>query len=513
MGALMDVARRALAIATAACVALGAAPAARAQGAGPALVAQAPATVRLAGADRYATMAAIVREAFPSASEWAVVATGEGFADALCASALAGARRCPVVLTARAALPQAAMSELRRLSVGRAYIVGGTGAVSASVESELSRMGILVTRIAGADRYATSAAVAREVRAISGHRSLAVATGASFADALSLGPWCYATASPVLCVPQGGELSGATLSEATSGGYASAVVAGGPNAVSRSVESQLKGMSVERIAGADRYATSARVAQWSCAHGLTWSRPAVATGRNFPDALAGAALQGTRACPLLLVDASSDPTVALLRADGARASSVSVLGGTGAVSEALASSLFSSQDPSARARVVADTLIGDTWDKATFTYVYADVYGGSEAELLLACESPRNGRHGFVIYTFEGGTKKLYSESRGLADASYDFYKETSSFISYGHGHGSEWYFAHTMSGGTYIQSASMTRNPAIKGGGASDGPWKYSLEATGECDKAIYDTVVGPLTKGRPVHIERDDRWAAVYG
>ena len=513
MGALMDVARGALACAVAACVALGAAPAARAQGADPALVAQAPATVRLAGADRYATMAAIVREAFPSTSEWAVVATGEGFSDALCASALAGARRCPVVLTARDALPQAARSELRRLSVGRAYVVGGTGAVSAAVESELTRMGILVTRLAGADRFATSAAVAREVRAVAGPRSLAVVTGSSFADALSLGPWCYATASPVLCVPQGGGLSGATLAEATSGGYASAVVAGGAAAVSPSVESQLLGMTVERLAGANRYATSARVAQWSASHGLTWSRPAVATGRDYPDALAGAALQGMRACPLLLVDAATNPTVALMRVDGSRASSVTVLGGTGAVSDALAGSLFSSQDARSRAREVADALVGDTWDKGTCAYVYADVYGGSEPELLLTCESLRNSNYGFFVYTFEGGTRRLCSESRGLADASFDFYKETSSYISYGHGHDSEWYFAHTMADGTYVQSASMTRKPALKGGGSSDGPWKYSLAATGDCDKAMYDTVVGALTKGKPVHIERNDRWTPVYG
>ena len=89
------------------------------------------------------------------------------------------------------------------------------------VHGPISKMGVAVTRIDGADRYATSAAVAREVRSFASPKSLTVATGASFAGTLSLGPWCYATASSVLCVPKGGKLSGEALAEATSDSYAS----------------------------------------------------------------------------------------------------------------------------------------------------------------------------------------------------------------------------------------------------------------------------------------------------
>ena len=60
-------------------------------------------TRRIAGADRYKTMEALVREGFDS-SEWAVVATAEGFADALAAAPLAGARRAPVILSAGSSL-------------------------------------------------------------------------------------------------------------------------------------------------------------------------------------------------------------------------------------------------------------------------------------------------------------------------------------------------------------------------------------------------------------------------
>ena len=45
------------------------------------------AVIRLAGADRYETMAKIVEQGFGS-SDWAVVATGDDFPDALCGAAV-----------------------------------------------------------------------------------------------------------------------------------------------------------------------------------------------------------------------------------------------------------------------------------------------------------------------------------------------------------------------------------------------------------------------------------------
>lgn len=59
---------------------------------------------RLAGSDRYATSAALSSAAFTS-SDWAVVATGSSFPDALAASAIAGAHNAPAVLTEEARSP------------------------------------------------------------------------------------------------------------------------------------------------------------------------------------------------------------------------------------------------------------------------------------------------------------------------------------------------------------------------------------------------------------------------
>ena len=153
---------------------------------------------RLAGRDRYQTMAAVSAEGFASSSR-AVVATGESFAGALAASGLAGAMGCPVVLTDGARLSGEAKSELSRLGVTSVTLVGGTSAVSEAVRLELESMGIHVTRVAGGSRQATSVAAMGALRAADGSSdTVVVASGSTFADALATGPWAWRSASPVL---------------------------------------------------------------------------------------------------------------------------------------------------------------------------------------------------------------------------------------------------------------------------------------------------------------------------
>ncbi|RGM14950.1 cell wall-binding repeat-containing protein [Bifidobacterium pseudocatenulatum] len=54
---------------------------------------------RIAGNTRYETMSQIVEQAFPTSSEYAVLAAGSNFPDALAASSLAGAYNAPIILT------------------------------------------------------------------------------------------------------------------------------------------------------------------------------------------------------------------------------------------------------------------------------------------------------------------------------------------------------------------------------------------------------------------------------
>lgn len=280
---------------------------------------------RLAGDDRYQTMAKIVAAGFES-SDYAVVATGENFPDALAANALAGAYNCPVVLTAKGSLSPEARSTLENLGVGHVFVMGGEAAVSAAAESQIAGMGIGVERVAGADRQATSLEALAKVKEKTGSVStVIVATGYNFADTLSIGPWSYAHVAPIILTGSDGTLTPDGVAAIKALGGAEVVVVGGTAAVSHEVEDQVD--VSRRLRGANRYETSAAIAEWELSRGLGLSAPAVATGENFPDALAGAALCGARGSVMVLASPSDTSAVAAL----AGAKGAYVFGGMGAV--------------------------------------------------------------------------------------------------------------------------------------------------------------------------------------
>lgn len=268
---------------------------------------------RLSGGDRYATAIAIARDAFPAGCATAVLATGAGFADALAASGLAGALGGPVLLTPRAGLPAGLVSALGPggLGVRDVVIVGGTAAVSPAVESALRGAGFGVTRLAGANRYETAAAVARRVVALEGAAfggSVFVARGDGFADALAAAPLAYAGRGPILLTAPTA-LPPSTRSAIAAVGATGAVVIGGTAAVSPAVAGQL-GVPVTRVAGADRFTTASALASHAFGRGWTdFGYVGFAKGADYPDGLTGGAAAGVRGGVLLLTDTSRLPGV------------------------------------------------------------------------------------------------------------------------------------------------------------------------------------------------------------
>lgn len=265
------------------------------------------------GETRYDTMAAIVEEGFAS-SPCVVVASGEDYPDALSASALAGVMNCPIVLTSRNELSRQTAEQIDRLRVTRAYVVGGPAAIDENVEAAFESMGVAVTRVAGPDRRSTSVEMLHRVReAGSTSETVVVASGVSFADALSISPWAYSTASSIVLTRSDGTLDEQTVKAVREAGFSEAILVGGTSMVSDAVAEQLgDGIETTRLGGADRYDTSARIAAWELEHGLTWERPALASGTRFPDALAGSALCGKHGSPILLTDDEYDATVRMI---------------------------------------------------------------------------------------------------------------------------------------------------------------------------------------------------------
>lgn len=160
------------------------------------------AVTRLSGDNRYETAAAISRSVFAPGVRNVVLTTGTGFADALAGGPAAGAQDSPVLLVDPGALPAATSQELARLRPQSVTVLGGASAVWPAVEEQVrAQTGVTVTRVFGADRFTTSAEVAR--RAFPDPvDTVYLATGLAFPDALAGGAVAGAAGVPLMLVPR-----------------------------------------------------------------------------------------------------------------------------------------------------------------------------------------------------------------------------------------------------------------------------------------------------------------------
>jgi putative cell wall-binding protein len=191
---------------------------------------------RLAGADRYATAAAIAKATFPSGSPTVYVATGETFPDALAGSAVASGLGSAVVLVAGDVIPTPTMDVLRTtLKPSKLVILGGSGVVPDSTVAQLAAAtGASVERLWGPDRYATAVAISQAAYP-SGAKVVFLATGVAFPDALAGAP----LGGPLLLVsPNGAPQS--VLDEVARLKPTRIVTLGGTGAVPVGVEDQVK---------------------------------------------------------------------------------------------------------------------------------------------------------------------------------------------------------------------------------------------------------------------------------
>ena len=290
---------------------------------------------RYAGADRHATAALVSRRTFAPGVPVVYVATGATYPDALTGGAAAARSRGPVLLVSATSVPQVTRTEIQRLGPQRIVLLGGTSAISQSVQDQLATLAPGgASRLAGADRYETAAAISRAT--FPARVPVAyVATGADYPDALGGVPAAGREGGPILLV-RPGSLPSATRSELGRLAPQRIVILGGTSAVNEVVASQLQAYTaspVQRRAGADRYETAVAISRASFAGGA--GRVFIATGANFPDGLAGGPAAAVAGGPLLLVRDTSLPNSVrdeLLRLGPGR---VTILGGMSAVSESV----------------------------------------------------------------------------------------------------------------------------------------------------------------------------------
>ncbi|MBC2582048.1 cell wall-binding repeat-containing protein [Clostridium sp. DJ247] len=299
-----------------------------------------PESPRLWGADRYETAVKVSQAGWTSGSDYAVVASGEGFADALSAAPLAKVNNAPILLTQKGSLSASTLAELKRLNVKQVYIIGGQGVVSQAVEDTIkSQVTSNIQRLWGQDRYETAVKIAEKLGTPS---RIVLASGEGYADALSAAPIAALEGIPVLLTES------KTLSKATAdyikanSGITTTYVIGGYASVSDVVMNVVP--NAQRFGGADRYETNAAVINaFSADFDFKNAYVALGDGPNgneFADALSGAAIASKNVSPVIIINkVLNNTTQTLTRTHLFPSSTVTVLGGVANVPDAVVAGL------------------------------------------------------------------------------------------------------------------------------------------------------------------------------
>jgi putative cell wall-binding protein len=290
---------------------------------------------RISGESRYDVANAVALTAFPYHADTVFIATGTKYADGLSAAPAAIAAHAPLLLTTTDSLLPSVSQTIARLSPKTIVIVGGTASVSAGVEQSLRQLAPIVIRVAGADRYATSQLIANYAFGQTGASTAYIATGTNFPDALSAGSAAGSASAPVILVNG----PAPTISTQTSAlistlGTSTVKIAGGPVSVSEGVQNTLSAQaSTTRLSGADRFSTGAAINKDAYS---TSSTAYLASGLNFPDALAGSALAGLTRAPLYVVPPTCVPQDVLNQLQALSVTKVVLLGGPAALNSSVA---------------------------------------------------------------------------------------------------------------------------------------------------------------------------------
>lgn len=283
---------------------------------------------RLFGTDRDTTAIAISKSGWPNGASTVVLVRDDDFPDALAGAPLAHKYDAPILLTNPNVLSSDVSNEISRLNPKKIYILGGYGAVSSDIEQQLKNKGIDVIRLKGDSRFGTAAAIAQEVGSQSG--KAVITYGYNFPDALSVSSWAASNGVPIL-LTDSNLLPDETKNVLSQLNITQTIAIGGFGAVSNSVYNQLP--SPQRFSGNDRYETNANVLQGL---GMDMSNVFIATGENFPDALAGATLAARTNSPIILVNQNShvnESQYSLINSNKDKTVNIYAFGGTSAVSD------------------------------------------------------------------------------------------------------------------------------------------------------------------------------------
>ena len=249
-------------------------------------------TMRISGPGRVETSIEISK--FENTkSKTVILADARNYPDALAASNLTNGRYSVILVQNQ--LTQAIINEITRLEAQDLIILGGTNSISEDIEKGLANIAGIknISRIAGETRYNTCQKIFSQAK----KKSLVLASGEKFPDAL-------ATSSILdqagLLLTKSRQLPSEAQAAIKDLNHDNFLIVGGENSVQESlatsISNQYQYASHTRISGNNRYETSAKIGER-----LVSSTVILASGENFPDALAASTLAQKIDSPILLV--------------------------------------------------------------------------------------------------------------------------------------------------------------------------------------------------------------------
>lgn len=266
---------------------------------------------RIWGDTQFTTARAVAEEMYSGTVQAVILASGNGYADALSASVLAHKLNAPILLVDKTvASSNDAFDFIKNhlAKAGRVYLIGGNAVINDGFVTQLNSLGYPnITRIGGVDRYDTNMQIVNQLDVPEG-TPIVVASGETYPDALSISSTAAHNGWPILLF-RGDTMPWQVQDFLSSDKPEKVYIAGGPGVVSQAIENSLSLYTpkpeIFRLYGNDRYETCNQIDSKFSAKP---SNLYLTSGENFADALAGSVLAAQDGSPLVLVN----PTLANL---------------------------------------------------------------------------------------------------------------------------------------------------------------------------------------------------------
>ena len=215
--------------------------------------------------------------------------------------------------------------EINRLGAKNVVVIGGDHSVD-KAKNSLAKYN--VQTIAGSDRYETSAKIAQEIIKRTGTTQAVIASGETFADALTVAPLANKNNMPILLVQQN-NIPKATQEVLKQ--IKNTIIVGGEKTISNQVANKLPNPT--RIAGANRYETAKKIYEYGFKDRTEVN---IANGTNFADSL----VIGSIDCPILLAESNEVPESTKQAIKDSKFEKVNVFGGENSIGESVVKELI-----------------------------------------------------------------------------------------------------------------------------------------------------------------------------